>query len=60
MDEKYELLKHLGPGNFGQAKLAEDKWTHEPVVVKREREREREIKRHHKRHPVIGLLKGDF
>nr|CAA81443.1 protein kinase [Mesembryanthemum crystallinum] len=32
--ELYEIVKDIGSGNFGQAKLVRDKWTNEFVAVK--------------------------
>lgn len=32
--ERYEILKEIGSGNFGVAKLARDKWTRELFAVK--------------------------
>lgn len=34
MEEKYELLKQLGAGNFGVARLVRDKKTKELFAVK--------------------------
>lgn len=34
MEERYELLKELGAGNFGVARLVKDKKTGELVAVK--------------------------
>lgn len=34
MEEKYELLKELGSGNFGVARLVKDKKTKELFAVK--------------------------
>ena len=32
--ERYEILKDLGSGNFGVAKLVKDKWSGELFAVK--------------------------
>lgn len=32
--ERYDILKDLGSGNFGVAKLVKDKWTGELYAVK--------------------------
>lgn len=32
--ERYEIVKDIGSGNFGVAKLIRDKWTHEFFAVK--------------------------
>lgn len=32
--ERYEILKEIGSGNFGVAKLVRDKWSHELYAVK--------------------------
>jgi len=32
--ERYEIVKDIGSGNFGVAKLVRDKWTHEFLAVK--------------------------
>jgi hypothetical protein len=32
--ERYEIIKDIGSGNFGVAKLARDKWTKEFFAVK--------------------------
>lgn len=32
--ERYEILKELGSGNFGVAKLVKDKWSGELYAVK--------------------------
>lgn len=34
MDERYELLREMGSGNFGVARLVRDKKTNELVAVK--------------------------
>lgn len=32
--ERYEIVKDIGSGNFGVAKLVKDKWTKELFAVK--------------------------
>ena len=32
--ERYEIMKNIGSGNFGVAKLVKDKWTRELYAVK--------------------------
>lgn len=32
--ERYEIVKDIGSGNFGVAKLVRDKWTRELLAVK--------------------------
>lgn len=32
--ERYEIVKDIGSGNFGIAKLVRDKWTRELLAVK--------------------------
>ncbi|CAN1259041.1 Serine/threonine-protein kinase SAPK3 [Linum perenne] len=59
MEERYEMIKDLGSGNFGVAKLVRDKKTKELVAVKYiERGKKREIINHRSlRHPNIVRFK---
>ncbi|KAK6775114.1 hypothetical protein RDI58_026115 [Solanum bulbocastanum] len=66
--ERYEILKNIGSGNFGVAKLVKDKWTNELYAVKYiERGKkidehvQREIMNHRSlRHPNIIRFKEVF